>query len=134
MRLDGRLFCLHVRKDGFRSLLLEQEVHPVGLAPYSDGFLLFFWLAAPQLRVVNSSQVTILKVYLLQVGGEDVDFASVRKYRLVIELFASQSSPFSRIHLDKGFPDLSLLKDQHPLNLAILREQLIKQVVGDDLS
>jgi hypothetical protein len=92
-------------------------------------FLLFL-----QGLVVDSPQVVVLELDVLQLGAEDIHFASILEDSFIVQV---EEGFFCRVGigvLHKRFPNLSLLKDEDFDDRAVGGEELVEVVVGDDVS
>lgn len=88
----------------------------------------------PELFVVHSPVVAILKVDLFKLGRIDDHFASILKNNRVVEFVGGALGGLQGIHLDESLPDLGLDEDKYPHDLPIGSEDLVEHVVGDDIA
>jgi hypothetical protein len=49
-------------------------------------------------------------------------------------VLTSELSTVWVVHLHESLPDLGFLKDEHSLNLSVLRKQFIKEIMRDDVT
>lgn len=84
--------------------------------------------------VVDSSQVVIVELDMLEFGSEDVHLAAVFEDDLVVEMQEGLLALFDLRVLDKRLPDFGLLEDEDLDNGAVGAEELVEVVVRDDVA
>lgn len=110
----------------------------MSLAPdaYLGLFLLLQWLAGGLFKfaVVDSPEVGVLEVDLLQVGGKDIHLGAIGQDASVVQVLAGQPRAFAALHFHEGLPDFGFLEDEYTLDLPIVGKELVEDVVGEQVS
>ena len=99
----------------------------------SEGIFLRVLLFLERL-VVNASEVIIMKLYVFQLGAEDVHLAAVLKDDLVVEVKQRllRLVGFGVFH--ECLPDLGLFEDEYLDDGAVGGEELIEIVMRDNIA